>query len=124
MNLTIVQAVRDALFTEMSLDERVVLMGEDVGHNGGVFRATLGLLDRFGGERVIDTPLAEAEKRDPKGLYKKARAGEIKNFTGISSPYEPPETAEIVIDTARMTPEDAASLILAKLEEQGLIPRA
>ncbi len=70
----------------------------------------------------INTSLAAAESRDPKGLYKKARAGEIKNFTGISSPYEPPEAPEIVIDTARLTPEDAAAFILKTLEERGLVP--
>src|SRR3954469_5673166 len=59
-NLTLVQAVRDGLLTEMGLDERVVLMGEDVGHNGGVFRATEGLQKEFGEERVMDTPLAES----------------------------------------------------------------
>ena len=52
--LTLVQAVRDALFTEMERDERVVVMGEDVGHNGGVFRATEGLHKKFGEERVLD----------------------------------------------------------------------
>ena len=63
----------------------------------------------------IDTPLAEAEKRDVKGLYKKARAGELKNFTGIDSPYEPPEHPEIRIDTTRMTAEEAAERIVEKL---------
>jgi bifunctional enzyme CysN/CysC len=63
----------------------------------------------------IDTPLAEAEARDVKGLYKKARAGTLKNFTGIDSPYEPPEAPEIHIDTTRMTPEEAADAIVAKL---------
>jgi bifunctional enzyme CysN/CysC len=63
----------------------------------------------------IDTALAQAEARDVKGLYKKARAGELKNFTGIDSPYEPPETPEIRIDTASMTPEEAADAIVAKL---------
>jgi bifunctional enzyme CysN/CysC len=63
----------------------------------------------------IDTPLAEAEARDVKGLYKKARAGELKNFTGIDSPYEPPEAPEIRIDTTSMTPEEAADAIVAKL---------
>ncbi len=58
--LTLVQAVRDALATEMALDERVVIMGEDVGHNGGVFRATEGLQKEFGESRVMDTPLAES----------------------------------------------------------------
>jgi bifunctional enzyme CysN/CysC len=60
----------------------------------------------------IDTPLADAEARDVKGLYKKARAGELKNFTGIDSPYEPPVAPEIHIDTTRMTPEQAAEMIV------------
>ncbi|WP_436927774.1 alpha-ketoacid dehydrogenase subunit beta [Halosimplex amylolyticum] len=59
-SLTLVQAVRDGLQTEMARDDRVVVMGEDVGENGGVFRATEGLLDEFGADRVIDTPLAES----------------------------------------------------------------
>ena len=63
----------------------------------------------------IDTPLADAEARDVKGLYKKARAGQLKNFTGIDSPYEAPEAPEIRIDTTRMTPEEAADAIIAKL---------
>jgi bifunctional enzyme CysN/CysC len=63
----------------------------------------------------VDTPLAEAEKRDVKGLYKKARAGDLKNFTGIDSPYEQPMHADIHIDTMKMTPEDAASYIVDQL---------
>jgi bifunctional enzyme CysN/CysC len=63
----------------------------------------------------IDTPLEEAEKRDVKGLYKKARSGALKNFTGIDSPYEPPEDPEIRIDTTNMTPEQAADLIVERL---------
>ncbi|PSP28592.1 alpha-ketoacid dehydrogenase subunit beta [Halobacteriales archaeon QH_2_65_14] len=59
-SLTLVQAVRDGLYTEMERDESVVVMGEDVGENGGVFRATQDLIDEFGADRVIDTPLAEA----------------------------------------------------------------
>ncbi|MDS0296184.1 alpha-ketoacid dehydrogenase subunit beta [Halogeometricum luteum] len=59
-NLTLVQAVRDGLHTEMTNDDRVVVMGEDVGKNGGVFRATEGLWNEFGDDRVIDTPLAES----------------------------------------------------------------
>ncbi len=59
-NLTLVQAVRDALYTEMRLDEEVIVLGQDVGKNGGVFRATEGLFDEFGGDRVVDTPLAES----------------------------------------------------------------
>jgi bifunctional enzyme CysN/CysC len=63
----------------------------------------------------IDTPLAEAERRDVKGLYAKARAGQLKNFTGIDSPYEAPEQPEIHIDTTGMTPEQAADAIVARL---------
>ena len=59
-NLTLVQAVRDGLYTEMKQDDDVVVLGEDVGKNGGVFRATEGLYDEFGDDRVIDTPLAES----------------------------------------------------------------
>ncbi len=66
-------------------------------------------------EVFIDTPLAEAERRDVKGLYKKARAGQLKNFTGIDSPYEAPEDPEIRIDTTAMTPEEAADLIIDRL---------
>ncbi len=66
-------------------------------------------------EIFIDTPLAEAERRDVKGLYKKARAGQLKNFTGIDSPYEAPENPEIRIDTTAMTPDEAADLIIDRL---------
>ena len=66
-------------------------------------------------EVFIDTPLAEAERRDVKGLYKKARAEQLKNFTGIDSPYEAPESPEIRIDTTAMTPEEAADLIIDRL---------
>lgn len=66
-------------------------------------------------EVFIDTPLAEAEKRDVKGLYKKARSGQLKNFTGIDSPYEAPENPEIRIDTTAMTPDEAADLIIDRL---------
>ena len=67
-------------------------------------------------EVFIDTPLAEAERRDVKGLYKKARAGQLKNFTGVDSPYEAPENAEIRIDTTGLTPVEAAERIVAWLE--------
>lgn len=69
-------------------------------------------------EVFVDTPLADAEKRDPKGLYAKGRAGEIKNFTGIDSPYEVPDDAEIVIDTMAMSAEEAADRIIAELIER------
>ena len=66
-------------------------------------------------EVFIDTPLAEAERRDAKGLYAKARRGELPNFTGIDSPYEPPEQAEIRIDTTSLSPEAAAEQIVKAL---------
>ncbi|WP_373086487.1 sulfate adenylyltransferase subunit CysN [Sneathiella sp.] len=72
-------------------------------------------------EVFVDTPLEICEQRDIKGLYKKARAGEIKNFTGIDSDYERPENAEIVIDGARQSPEDSADMIIQNLQERGLI---
>ena len=71
-------------------------------------------------EVFVDTPLAEAERRDVKGLYRKARRGELKNFTGIDSPYEAPEAAEIHIDTTVMTPEQAAASIIARLAALGV----
>ena len=71
-----------------------------------------------GGEFIeihVDTPLEIAEARDVKGLYKKAREGKLKNFTGIDSPYEPPESPEIRVNTVEMTPEEAADHIIAKI---------
>jgi bifunctional enzyme CysN/CysC len=64
----------------------------------------------------VDTPIEVCEQRDPKGLYKKARAGELKNFTGVDSPYEPPEHPEIRIDTTKSSPEEAAEVIFQQLE--------
>ncbi len=72
-------------------------------------------------EVFVNTPLAVAEARDPKGLYKKARKGEIKHFTGIDSDYEPPENAEVAIDTTRASPEEAAGRIIRYLMECGSI---
>ena len=66
-------------------------------------------------EIFVDTPLEVAESRDVKGLYKKARSGELKNFTGIDSPYEAPDKAELRIDTTALTPEEAAELIVETL---------
>jgi bifunctional enzyme CysN/CysC len=67
-------------------------------------------------EVFIDTPLQEAERRDVKGLYRKARRGELKNFTGIDSPYEAPENAEIHIDTTAMSADEAAERIIGHLQ--------
>ena len=72
-------------------------------------------------EVFIDTPLELCERRDVKGLYKKARSGQIKNFTGIDSPYERPESAEVVINGARETAEGAALTIFYELERRGLL---
>jgi bifunctional enzyme CysN/CysC len=66
-------------------------------------------------EVFVDTPLAVAESRDPKGLFKKARRGELFNFTGIDSPYEPPSDPEIRIDTTQVLPEDAADAVISML---------
>jgi adenylylsulfate kinase len=69
----------------------------------------------------VDCSLAEAEKRDPKGLYKKARAGEIKNFTGIDDPYEAPVNPEIYLKTDEMTLEEEVQIILDHLQQNGFI---
>jgi bifunctional enzyme CysN/CysC len=66
-------------------------------------------------EIFVDTPLEVAEARDVKGLYKKAREGKLKNFTGIDSPYEPPEKPEITVNTVEMTPEEAADYIIQQI---------
>jgi bifunctional enzyme CysN/CysC len=67
-------------------------------------------------EIFIDAPLAVAESRDPKGLYKKARAGQLKNFTGIDSPYEAPEAPEIRIDTTKLSAAEAAEAIVKAIQ--------
>lgn len=72
-------------------------------------------------EIFVNTPLSVAETRDPKGLYKKARAGNLKNFTGIDSPYEAPENPEIEINTSDMSVEEAAELVIKGLIERGII---
>jgi len=90
------------------------------------FRAERALARSFvaDGEFVevhVDTPLSVAEERDPKGLYKKARRGELANFTGIDSPYEPPESPELLIDTGAMSAEQAAERVIAELRRRGLL---
>jgi bifunctional enzyme CysN/CysC len=74
-------------------------------------------------EIFIDTPLEVAEARDPKGLYRKARAGKIRNFTGIDSPYEPPENPEMHIDTGRVSAEQAAEQVIGNLRIAGMVDR-
>ena len=75
-------------------------------------------------EVFVDCSLEAAEERDPKGLYKKARAGEIKNFTGIDDPYEAPEAPEVHLHTDHQSLEEEVEHLLDLLEKQGLIPAA
>lgn len=72
-------------------------------------------------EVYVETPLAVAEERDPKGLYKKARRGDLKNFTGIDSPYEHPRSPELLVDTSNMSAEQCAEHIIRILREKGVI---
>jgi bifunctional enzyme CysN/CysC len=72
-------------------------------------------------EIFIDTPLGVAEQRDPKGLYKKARRGDLKNFTGIDSPYERPDAPELTLDTTASSPADAAEMVVAYLHNRGIV---
>ena len=72
-------------------------------------------------EVYVEAPLEVVEERDTKGLYKKARAGEIKNFTGISDPYEAPEKAEVVVHTGNESIEESAQKVVDYLERQGLL---
>jgi adenylylsulfate kinase len=72
-------------------------------------------------EVFVDIPVEEAEKRDPKGLYKKARAGEIKEFTGISAPYEAPKNPEIHIHSEKTSVEEAVLQITEYLKKEGLV---
>jgi adenylylsulfate kinase len=82
------------------------------------------LVEEFGPfvEVYVKASVEECARRDVKGLYEKAFAGEIKGFTGVDDPYEEPEAAEIVIDTESGSPEESARLVVARLEELGLVP--
>jgi adenylylsulfate kinase len=82
-------------------------------------RATLGEGHFF--EIFCDTPIDVCEQRDPKGLYKKARAGELKGFTGIDDPYEAPARPELVLDASKVKPEEAAVRLIELLEKHGKI---
>lgn len=72
-------------------------------------------------EVFVDTPLALCESRDPKGLYRKARAGLIRNFTGIDSAYEPPEHAELTVDTSESSADALTERILAELRRRHIV---
>ena len=82
------------------------------------------MVEQFGSfvEVFVATSLDECIERDTNGLYAKALAGEIKGFTGIDDPYEAPERPEIVVETEGKTPEESAQVVIAKLEELGLVP--
>jgi adenylyl-sulfate kinase len=87
-------------------------------------RTARAMVEKFGPfvEVYVKASVDECARRDVKGLYQKAFAGEIKEFTGVSDPYEEPEDAELVLDTELHSPEESAALVLTKLEELGLIP--
>ena len=84
-------------------------------------RTARALVEEYGPfvEVFVATPVEECERRDVKGLYAKARAGEIPEFTGVSDPYEEPSNPELRIDTTVHEPAESARLVLAKLEELG-----
>jgi bifunctional enzyme CysN/CysC len=85
-------------------------------------RATRDLLDLGEFYEVyVDAPLAIAEERDPKGLYAKAREGELRNFTGVDAPYEEPERPELHIDTTQLAPEQAAQQVVEMLARSGVL---
>ncbi len=114
---------------------RIGYVASEITKNGGVAicapiapyaatrREVRAMIEPLGGfiEIYVATPLSVCEKRDRKGLYAKARSGELAAFTGISDPYETPEHPELTIDTSRLNPEEAVQQILLKLESLGLI---
>jgi adenylylsulfate kinase len=73
-------------------------------------------------EVYVNTPIETCEKRDPKGLYKKARAGELKGFTGIDDPYEEPHKAELTLDTTSLSPQEATLVLVQYLQKTGILP--
>jgi adenylylsulfate kinase len=87
-------------------------------------RKARAMVEEFGPfiEVYVEASVEECARRDVKGLYEKAFAGEIKEFTGVSDPYEPPSNPELVVHTEQDSPEQDAQLVLGKLEELGLIP--
>ena len=114
---------------------RIGFVASEITKNGGIAicapiapydatrRQVRDMISQYGGFILVyvATPLEVCEKRDRKGLYAKARAGLIKDFTGISDPYEPPQDAEIVIDTSKLSPEEAAEIILDHLRKEGYL---
>ena len=110
-------------------------MASEITKNGGVAicapiapyaatrREVREMIEPTGGfiEVFVATPIDECERRDRKGLYKLAREGKIKQFTGIDDPYEAPEKAEVTIDTLALSPDEAADAIVTKIKEMGLL---
>jgi sulfate adenylyltransferase len=114
---------------------RIGFVASEITKNGGIAicapiapydrvrKEVRAMIERLGGFVLIhvDAPLAVCEQRDRKGLYAKARAGVIKEFTGISDPYETPEDADVTVDTTDLTPEQAAQEVLLHLEREGYV---
>jgi sulfate adenylyltransferase len=112
---------------------RIGFVAAEIARHGGIvicaavspYRATRNDVRSMVGDRFIevfvDAPIEVCEQRDVKGMYAKARLGEIKNFTGIDDPYERPENPEIVLDTVAYTPEENARRILEYVIELGLV---
>jgi sulfate adenylyltransferase len=115
--------------------QRIGYVASEITKNGGIAicapiapydevrKRVRGMVEPLGGFTLVhvDTPLEVCEQRDRKGLYAKARAGIIKEFTGISDPYEAPEDAELVLDTTELTPDQAAQRVILHLEHEGFI---
>lgn len=91
---------------------------------GDIAHRALTHLKRLEAESIQIMREAVAEARDVKGLYKKARSGELPHFTGADSPYEPPEQPDLRVDTTTMTADEAADQVIAVLRERGMIERS
>jgi bifunctional enzyme CysN/CysC len=102
---------------KLMLDSGLIVLAAFISPFRAERRMVRDLLGEGFAEIFVDVPLPEAERRDPKGLYAKARAGQIPNFTGIGSPYEPPEAPELHLDTGRLSAEEAADAAVRYLEE-------
>src|SRR5262245_410539 len=111
------------LFADAGLVAVVPVISPDlagVDHTGRIHAvARLDFVEVF-----VDTPIEVCEARDAKGLYAKARAGELTGFTGIDDPYEPPEQADLVLEGGRISPRDGAAAIIKVLMERGVVPKS
>jgi adenylyl-sulfate kinase len=129
---------RDLGFTAADRAENIRRIGEVAGlfAHAGLVAITAFISPYIEGRRIareaaspqrffevyLHTPLAECEKRDPKGLYQKARAGEISEFTGVDAPYEAPEQAELTLKTAKLTPPECVEHIIDMLKKERILP--